>query len=418
MTQIRASGATDVGVIRTENQDKFAISENTYVVADGMGGHLGGEVAASLATEAFIDSLKNKSPLSTDDLIEAVKAANKAVFQRAQEDPSVQGMGTTLTAITLIETEGETRIGIVHVGDSRAYLFRNGELQQLTNDHSLVEELVRTGQLTPAEAEEHPRRNILTRALGVEPTIDADVIQVLPLKGDRYLLCSDGLVREITDDQVAAVLRRLADAKEASSELVSLARKAGGADNITVVIAEVTDSDVDPMSIAREADVTKVESPIIETISSGSSEVIPNKDRRDYDPKANTQSKPWLTPRVVLFLFVFLLVVGGVIVLLTSYVQRAYFVGLKGENIAIYKGRPGNQFGIKPKLVVKEPLILSDIPASRRNDVKEGKVFSTKKEAENYVNNLVAEAQEQGIATSTTTLTTVATATTVNSGAP
>src|SRR5262249_8453329 len=157
----------------------------------------------------------------------------------------------------------------------------------------------------------------------------------------------------------------------------------------TVVITEVTDSDIDPESIARNAESKP--SAIVDASTSGPSTVVSSK-LESSGSRAHTASAPWLTARVILFLFVFLLVVGAVIVMTTSYVNRSYFVGLKGENVAIFKGHPGGQFGIEPKLVIKEPLLLSDIPPARQNDVKNGKIFQSRESAEKYVDNLVSEA--------------------------
>src|SRR5437870_10578968 len=161
-------------------------------------------------------------------------------------------MGTTMTALALVEEDGEERLAVVNVGDSRAYLLQQGELSQLTEDHSLVEELVREGRLSPEDAIDHPQRSMITRALGLEPDVEVDSWQLLPFAGDRVLLCSDGLTNEISDDRIESTLRRLGDPQEAADELVRLARDAGGGDNITVIVVDVVDDD-DKAAVASAA---------------------------------------------------------------------------------------------------------------------------------------------------------------------
>ena len=168
MTALRAGGATDVGRVRQNNQDCYLVEDNLFVVADGVGGHRGGEVASLTAIEAMRASFNEHEEPTLAELIGAVLQANRAVWEKAQADPQLRGMGTTLTALALVVEDGEERLALVNVGDSRAYLLQQGELSQLTEDHSLVEELVREGRLTRQEAEVHPQRSLITRALGLE----------------------------------------------------------------------------------------------------------------------------------------------------------------------------------------------------------------------------------------------------------
>lgn len=240
MTRFRWGLATDVGRVRSVNQDNALAIEGLFAVADGMGGHLGGEVASEVAVEV----LRERAPLLTSvDLIEAVHAANHAILERALGDPTLRGMGTTLCVLALVEADGEERLAIANVGDSRVYVFANGELEQMTDDHSLVAALVREGRITEEEAEEHPQRNILTRALGMDHDVTVDAWEVVPLAGERWVLCSDGLFNEVTPDQIGAVLRRLADPQEAAAELVRLANEGGGRDNITVLVVDIVDDE-------------------------------------------------------------------------------------------------------------------------------------------------------------------------------
>jgi protein phosphatase len=234
--------ATDVGRVRSLNEDSFLVAESLFAVADGMGGHRGGEVASAEALEALRTSVLEPDAAA---LVGAVESANRAVFEHSLTDPELSGMGTTICAVALVrDDEGTPTIAIVNVGDSRVYLLSpDGEFRQLTEDHSLVETMVRGGQLSPDEAAVHPGRNVLTRALGIEPEIEVDLFHQPVRTGDRFLLCSDGLFNELHDDQISAVLRRLDQPTDAASELVRRATEAGGRDNVTVVIVDVVEGD-------------------------------------------------------------------------------------------------------------------------------------------------------------------------------
>src|SRR5437660_5407421 len=240
MTELRAGGATDVGLVRDHNEDRYLADEHLFVVADGVGGHKAGEVASQTAVETL---QREFTAPTTDALIDAVKTANRTVWNLAEANTEQRGMGTTLTAIALVDEGDEERLAIVNVGDSRAYLLQQGELEQLTEDHSLVEQLVREGQLTPEEAQVHPQRSIITRALGLDPEVEVDSWELTPYKGDRILLCSDGLTNEVSDDEIASTLRTVSDPQEAAHQLVQEARDHGGSDNITCVVVDVVDDD-------------------------------------------------------------------------------------------------------------------------------------------------------------------------------
>src|SRR2546421_894961 len=215
MTTLRAGGATDVGLVRAHNEDRFLADERLFAVADGVGGHKAGEVASQTAVETL---QREFTEPTTDGLVDAVKKANRTVWNLAESNRDQRGMGTTLTAIALVDDGGEDRLAVVNVGDSRAYLLQQGELEQLTEDHSLVEQLVREGQLTPEEAQVHPQRSIITRALGLDPDVEVDSWELTPYKGDRILLCSDGLTNEVSDDEIASTLRSVSDPEEAARQ--------------------------------------------------------------------------------------------------------------------------------------------------------------------------------------------------------
>ena len=233
----RWGGASDEGRVRAINQDSLLATTGLYVVADGMGGHRGGEVASAIAVDTMAET---ETPATVRAVVEAVEAANRAIFDRSSAEAELHGMGTTLCALALVRTEsGREGLAVVNVGDSRVYRHADGLLEQVTEDHSMVEQMVRDGLLTPAEAETHPQRNILTRALGIDPRLSIDV-WILPVRsGERFLLCSDGLFNEVEPDAIARVLATLADPVEAADELVELANDAGSRDNVTVVVVDV-----------------------------------------------------------------------------------------------------------------------------------------------------------------------------------
>ena len=220
---------SDTGRQRTANEDSYFARAPLFAVADGMGGAQAGEVASRLAAEAFEPVERGEEPPESF-LREIAVGANERIHSLAERDQSTTGMGTTLTAALVAGDE----VSLAHVGDSRAYLFRDGELKLLTSDHSLVEELRRQGRLTDEQAEDHPQRSIITRALGPEPEVDVDTLTVQARPDDVFLLCSDGLTTMVPDDRIAAALRDSTDLSDAVARLVRDANDAGGRDNITV----------------------------------------------------------------------------------------------------------------------------------------------------------------------------------------
>ncbi len=238
MTALRSGSATDVGRVRTSNQDVALEDPDLFAVADGMGGHAGGEVAARVAVDALRASFQRHP--SVEGLRRAVAEANRAVWRQSQAESGLRGMGTTLTATALVrEPDGREVIALANVGDSRAYVYSKGEVIQVTADHSLAEEKVRQGQLTEEEAAVHPHRHILTRALGVSSDVDVDLWELHLKEGDRILLCSDGLTNEVDDDRIGGILATAADPREAAYALVRAAVDHGGSDNVTAVVVDV-----------------------------------------------------------------------------------------------------------------------------------------------------------------------------------
>ncbi len=236
MFGLRMAAGTHVGVTRQVNQDSYATAPGLAVVADGMGGHRGGEVASAIAAKEMISRFDAPE---LDALVTGVGHANRRILDEAAADPKLHGMGTTVVALGLIDVADGVALGAINVGDSRMYRLTGNVLEQLTEDHSLVEALVREGRITAAEAKVHPQRNIVTRALGVIEHVEVDSFHFVPKIGDRYLLCSDGLFNEVDANTIATILATEADPEAATQKLIAAANEGGGRDNITTVIADV-----------------------------------------------------------------------------------------------------------------------------------------------------------------------------------
>lgn len=237
---VRWGAATDVGLVRAGNEDAFVSEPMVFGVADGMGGHQAGEVASDIAARIIRDRL-GAGASNVGVVVASVVEANASIYQAAHASVDHHGMGTTLTALVVLRADESNvaRFALVNVGDSRTYLLRNGVLHRATVDHSYVQELVNTGHISEDEARTHPRRNIVTRALGIEPTVRVDTWLVPMVHGDRFILCSDGLVDEVHDDDIAAIALAAGDPQSAADQLVAKANANGGRDNVTVVVVDV-----------------------------------------------------------------------------------------------------------------------------------------------------------------------------------
>jgi PPM family protein phosphatase len=232
--RLRTGCHTDIGRVRDHNEDSVVSDDHLAAVADGMGGHPGGEVASSVAVALVQAAFTGRS---LDELQAAVRAANRAIWDRAGAAADLEGMGTTLCAVGLT---GDGSLVVVNVGDSRACMLRNESLTQLTNDHSVTAELVRRGELSEHEALDHPHHGILTRALGVGPDVELDSASYPAVEGDRLLLATDGLFNEVPNDEIASLMGTTEDLDAAAHELVELAVSRGGRDNVSVVIGEMS----------------------------------------------------------------------------------------------------------------------------------------------------------------------------------
>ena len=424
MTQLQAGAATDVGRVRQINEDRYLADEQLFAVADGVGGHQAGEVASQTSVETLQRTF-TEGEHTTEGLVHAAEAANEAVWRLAQGSREKRGMGTTLTALALVRQDGDEQLALTNVGDSRAYLLQQGELIQLTEDHSLVEELVRDGKLTPAEAQTHPQKSIITRALGMEPEIEVDSWEIIPFEGDRILLCSDGLTNELSDDRIASTLRQLADPQEAAHELVRQARTAGGSDNITVVVVDVVDDDGRSQqastALAGSTGSSRPTPPPTVPITAPEAEPEPSRARvaappapeppasapRALAPPPPEPTARRLTWRVGVFLVAVLAVLGVAIWAVGWYARSAYFVGLEGDQVAIFRGRPGGLLWFDPTLVErKQQPAGSELLPAQRTQLEAGHEVASKAAADRYVNNLRQEVEARRPPPTTTTSTT------------
>ena len=320
----RHAALSDVGLHRKTNEDSFVVEPPLYAVCDGMGGAQAGEVASGLAAETLAREVRAGTPLR-----QAAEAANAAVFARAGEDPARRGMGTTLTALLLAGTEGR----FVHVGDSRAYLLRDGELAQLTDDHSLVGEMVREGRLTPQEAAAHPHRSILSRALGTEPSVRIDEFAAGLRPGDVLLLCSDGLSGVVADDVLA---RHLAgdDPAAAARGLIREARTQGGPDNITAVVLRLDDADGHAGDETGEAVEIGLEE-LQEETAAVAARPRPGPSSGDDVTDRFRRAQRRLGLIAAVLAVVVLLALAGALTM-----SVAYFVGVDDGLLVVYSGLP------------------------------------------------------------------------------
>ena len=351
----RVGATTDIGQVREGNEDAILINDPLYAVADGMGGHRGGEVASNLALQTVEQMFAERQ----GTLTEQVERANRAVFERSQSDRDVSGMGTTLTA-ALIEG-GAVRLA--HVGDSRAYLFRGGKLQLLTEDHTLVHRMVVEGEITETEAENHPHRSVLTRALGVEGDVRVDETNVAVQEGDRLLLCTDGLTGMLSEDQIESILQNVRDPQEAVDRLVREANRAGGIDNITAVIIDFTEDGRIEGSRPKEVSqprppTTQHPTPTMAPSPPAGGDVTtwssPPTTRRQPAPKA---AQPPTARKLLVGIVIVLAIAALGFVGVRLYLDSQWFVGVSNGRVAIFRGVPAEVAGLEMNSVVVETSI-------------------------------------------------------------
>ena len=379
----RIGTKTDVGRRREVNEDSFLVHEPLFVVADGMGGHVAGDIASSTAIDTIKEESSSANPQDMNTLARLVLGANSRIWEKAQSDASLRGMGTTCTLLMLDSSKAH----FAHVGDSRAYLWREGKLTQVTEDHTLVGRMVKEGRLSADEAERHPQRSIVTRALGVDSVVEVDLMTVDLQEGDRILICSDGLSSMIDSDSIASILEEESDPQVAAERLVDAANEAGGEDNITVVILDIVDGEMPRAgATATSKRVDTAESPgsvPSSTTAPSSSEMTyagggaiaaPPEVDRSREERVDTArdeihderpARTWPRKLVVGLVIVVLLGIGaffGVRYLLSN----SWYVGVNDKGfITVYEGIPEEIAGLD----LSDEIEVSEIRADQFPDV-------------------------------------------------
>jgi protein phosphatase len=385
---------SDVGMVRQQNEDSFLAEETLFVVADGMGGHNAGEVASALA----VTTLKAGARLGIDDaevFRELVQQANSAIYTASLDDSTQSGMGTTVTALSIVEGE-EPRVLVANVGDSRAYLWRSGALSRLSVDHSYVQELVNEGIITPEAARVHPRRNIVTRALGIDRSVMVDVFTHFVRTGDRIVLCSDGLVDEVADTEIAKVLGQHSDPQETAEALVMVANTNGGRDNTTVVVVDVLDDISEPL-VTSVPDNT---APIY--MSTANAEPV-----GVGVGGAGAVAKKKSRVGMVLFWSALVTIILSGITIVGVYARSGYFIGFDEDSrVAVYRGRVGGVLWFGPTVDTQTTLLGDDLPEDVLRDVALNRTFTSSTMASKYLA-LVRIAIIDATTTTSTTSTTV-----------
>ncbi len=361
------AAATDVGRMRKNNEDSYLSSKPVAAVADGMGGHSAGEVASAIAIEELA-TLGDRGPwenetAATDDLKKAILRANRRIREMAASDHKLNGMGTTLVALL----EDGDMVHVANVGDSRGYLLRQGELSQVTVDHSLVQELVDDGRLSPEDAERHPQRSVITRALGIEPEVEFDLFTYKLQVGDRLLLCSDGLSDVVGTTQIRNVLLRVRSPQKAARQLVTVANEQGGPDNITVIVVDAVDESALPEVEDETGDLTAGAMPLVQGDGApGRRGGRAARSAKDRSLAMHRRLQRVLVAGIVVLVAAALLVAGR------SFLFSRYWVGFDGDTVAVFQGVPGNVAGLRfSRLVERSPVGRAQVPpgyAARLDD--------------------------------------------------
>ena len=358
-----------------------------FVVADGMGGHQGGEVAANLAVRAVAKAERG----SVSDLRDAVVQANRLVHETAVAQPELHGMGTTLTALAVDQLGEGHQFVVLNVGDSRVYRYRDNQLEQLTEDHSYVAELVRRGEIDDEAASVHPYRNMLTRAIGVHPDVEIDEWLIEPAVGDRYVLCSDGLTNELDDSAIAEKLANTEDPGVIAKALVAAANEHGGRDNSTVLIVDVqaeplTDND-ELREVAEDNSVDfghKEEEPLDASSSTG--------EAFEMQPRASTiKQRSWLYDQVrislgaALITLVLTVTTAAMVITIGWYARSGYHVDVVANHVVIQKGRAGGLLWFEPTLEQWTQIQISELSDADQSRLANSGHMSTLNEAQSFV---------------------------------
>jgi protein phosphatase len=385
--KITHGAVTHSGQVRTENEDALLVEGHLYVVADGMGGHNAGEVASAMAIKSLQGAAANIVDEAT--LNAALDKANEVIYEESMTNHVHHGMGTTLAAMVVFTDT----VVVGNVGDARIYRWHEGNLSRVTKDHSYVQELVDEGVISLEEARVHPRRNIVTRALGIDGDVEASTSTLPITVGARYVLCSDGLVDEVTDTEIAAILTRHSQAQAAAEALVAAANAAGGRDNITVIVVDVSDTDglseapatgaggsSDERGAKRGEEEETSESPsLVATTKLAASAAPATKKRFGFG--------------LILFWTGLVGIVLAVLVVFAAYGRTGYFVGYDGNDVVVYKGRPGGVLWFDPTVEAKTTLTEDDLTDELAEEIAANPTFSNAASAQKYVNGVRDEVQ-------------------------
>jgi protein phosphatase len=395
---------TDTGRQRRENEDAAFARAPVFVVADGMGGAQAGEVASRIAVEAFAQGLPDGGT-PEERLKRRAEEANLRIFEVSRTERDTSGMGTTLTAAYLDGSD----LAIAHVGDSRAYLFRDGKLKRLTQDHSLVDELVRRGKLTEEQAAEHPQRSIITRALGPEPTVEVDTWTYPVREGDVLLLCSDGLTSMVSEERVQQVLAAVSPLDAAAQALIDEANAAGGRDNITVLLFRIEEADgpgseVDqPTMVGAPAAVLPAtasqmpappppatrEPAAQPSRTAATPRVVSAAGRKPKEPAPPRANKRWIKPLAALVAAAIVIFVLGSAGYLAT--RTLYFIGTNPQGIVtIYRGLP---YDLPAGIKLYETFYVSGVPASLVPADRRASLLNNDLRSESSASTLVRQAE-------------------------
>jgi PPM family protein phosphatase len=474
MAELRIGAATDTGRIRPENEDNFLVTETTFVVADGMGGHEAGEVASQIAVDGIRQRLDDIAAAASEQsdavvtlptaaqFVDSITVANSDIFRAAILNPAQRGMGTTVTAIAVIadhhagraapnvSENAEDEVGdapgdtdapapgdvtpvtpvvpsealvLANVGDSRTYLFRHGRLRRVTIDHSYVQELVATGHITEDEARTHPRRNIITRALGIEPEVRVDWWTLPLIRGDRFVLCSDGLVDEVPDSDITTVLLDNDDPQDAAERLIDAANAAGGRDNTTVIVVDVLEGDEPPdptleidvvPTWADDANRPTAAGPLSLDADARSGTTGALLDPTGpLDRSAIAASAEEGDGRRRSGLVKFAIAFGAAAAIVIAFVvfsvwaSSGYFIAFNEDDQAIvYKGRQGGVLWIDPTAQNDAGPTRDQLDADRAEEIDDGVTFDSQQEAAEFIRSSATTTTTTTTTTSTTTTTT------------
>jgi protein phosphatase len=377
MLTLAIGAATDTGNLRGQNEDAHIAEQNLFAVADGMGGHNAGEVASAMAIE-HLRGIALGGVSSAEAFAQVVRDLNSAIYASATSTTDQRGMGTTLTAAALLaptdNVDQPSQIVIANVGDSRTYLLRSGELRQMSVDHSYVQELVTEGLLTVDEARTHPRRNIVTRALGIDEQVSVDTWTIPMFDGDRFMLCSDGLVDEVPLDEITELMREHSAPQHVAERLVTAAKRHGGRDNITVIVIDVNINTVAP-------------------------EVVANPDTAPgIDPGIASESTTSIKKRILVLVVVVVLCIGGFVAL--RHQRSGYFVAFTNSSssatIAIYKGQPGGLLWIKPTVVEVSTTKRNAMQSAFQREIDRVQQFDSVDKARSYLKKFDAVVKANG----------------------